>query len=159
MVGRRPNAGFKDGMNQMNSWFLGKLVLVIHYLLKNRYDAWAAFARRTAKPKPMIPKSAPKAIRPTTRIPRYSAPDMKTALLFSFPKQPASRMEATVDGMTAIIIRAISGIASVNVGKKFSMRYGVSNIKAMEMVAVRISATVFICRRLFPLDSSASKYC
>lgn len=84
---------------------------------------------------------------------------MKTDLLFPFPRKLATSMAAIADGITAKLMRATSGMASVNVGKNVVTRYGLRASSAMAAVVVRASAMILIWRLLFPLDSSGSRYC
>jgi hypothetical protein len=84
---------------------------------------------------------------------------VNTVLLFSFPRNVATSIATTVEGITDILTRLTRGIASVNVGKKFVIRHGLSMNTAMEATMERIRTESLILCLWFPLDSSGRRYC
>ena len=107
---------------------------------------------------PVIPNQLPKTIIPIVRRTNEMPVPIITILLLSFPKNCASRINARLPGITTKLIILIASIASMNLGKKFSINIGAINIPKIDMKIEKIITKIFTCLLLVPVDSSGSKY-
>ena len=107
---------------------------------------------------PIIPNQLPKTIIPIVRKTNEIPVPIITILLLSFPKNCASRINAILPGITTKLIILIASTASMNLGKKFSIKVGAINIPKTDIEIEKIMTIIFGFLFLTPLDSCGSKY-